>query len=248
MRREERLRSNSCFNDIKTAFLWHFCRRLWHFPPQKKPAFKLFSESHLCFQKAALYHLCSLHTVFFYNILLAAQYSLGTVKVCWHSSSLIYLTPAHFQRLPGALALLLLLLARVLQPAWLITVGKTNMCWLNTLLHTSTDGASTGAASSSSTYTTVSTPKHAAASHSHAEIFIEQSASITCSRWKGRHRNNLDSAVLRYRLVISQRGFSRSLFWCLRALPSLLPNDWDWRAVVGREDVVKKKKVWNVPI
>lgn len=64
---------------------------------------------------------------------------------------------------------------------------------------------------------------------------------------------NFDSAVSKYRLVISQWSFSRSLFLGLVALQALLPNEWDWRAggkprkCANRERRVIKDQIpwWN---
>lgn len=60
-----------------------------------------------CFSECCTVPALSHCAVFFHYMLLMAQYGLGTVKVCWHSS-LICLTPAHFQTLLGGFVVLLL--------------------------------------------------------------------------------------------------------------------------------------------
>lgn len=131
-------------------------------------------------------------------------------------------------------------------------IWKPNMCWLYTSLYPSTPGPSTDAAtatvrtSSSDLYECFNSKTRSGVIYfTRPKLFKEQSPLIIPSRWRGRRRKNLDSAVSKYRLVISQKGFSRSLFLRLRELPALFLNDWDWRAV-GIEH--KTENLWNVQL
>lgn len=74
-------------------------------PHPQSPTAELHTQLNaaFCFSECCTVPALSHRAVFFHYMLLMAQYGSGTVKVCWHSS-LICLTPAHFQTLLGGFA------------------------------------------------------------------------------------------------------------------------------------------------